>query len=582
MSIVHDSDPAVAAPQPNDSGVPGRPLVTVVMIFLNTEKFLSEAIESVLAQQYKHWELMLVDDGSSDGSTEIARAYARRYPDRVQYLEHPQHENRGMSASRNLGVRHGRGAYVAFLDSDDTWLPEKLAEHVALLEAHTEAGWLAGGLIMWFSWTRQEADVASDRMRELRIARDAVLPPPRHFCEFLRNGGALPGINSLLIRRSAIEAVGGSDERFRGAYEDQVLVSKLALSFPVYIASGCLDRYRQHPESHTAVVRRDGAYHPFLPHALRRPFLEWVEAYVRERQIADPEVTEVVRAALAPYRSRVAYATSWVRQAITGLRWTLRAALEDGARRIGRDIVPTGLHAWASRRVYGADYRPPQGLIDFGSLRRVKPISRGFGWARGLPVDRYYIEQFLAQHAGDIRGRVLEIGDDEYTRRFGGAGVTQIDILHAYTGNPKATFIGDLSDAPQIPTDAFDCVILTQTLHFVYDARAAIRTLHRILKPGGVVLITVPGISQIGGDEWREQWWWSFTSYSMTRMMRECFPPALVSVQAYGNVLAAVALLHGAATQELTPPELDVRDAEYQVIVAVRAVKPAELQTVSD
>jgi SAM-dependent methyltransferase len=328
-------------------------------------------------------------------------------------------------------------------------------------------------------------------------------------------------------------------------------------------------------------VKRDGAYHPFLPHSLRRPFLEWVEAYVREQQITDPEVTEVVRAQLAPYRSRTVYAMSGVRQAVTGLRWTLRAALEDSARRVGRDIVPTGLHAWASRRVYGANYRPPQGLIDFGSLRRVTPISRGFGWDRGLPVDRYYIEQWLTQHAGDIRGRVLEIGDDDYTRRFGGDRVAQVDILHAYAGNPKATFIGDLSDAPQIPADTFDCVILTQTLHFVYDARAAIRTLHRILKPGGVVLITVPGISQIGGDEWREQWWWSFTSYSMTRMMRESFPSGQVSVHTYGNVLAAVALLHGAATHELIPAELDARDAEYQVIVAVRAVKPTDKPTAS-
>ncbi len=561
---------------------PALPLVTVVMIFLNTAKYLSEAIESVLAQQYTHWELILVDDGSTDGSSDIARGYEERHPERVRYLEHPHHENRGMSASRNVGVQAGKGTYVAFLDSDDVWLPQKLSEHVALLEQHTEAGWLASGLIMWYSWTRREADAASDRTRELRIERDTVLQPPRHFCEFLRNGGALPGINSLLIRRSAIEAVGGSDERFRGAYEDQVLVSKLALNFPVYIASGCLDRYRQHSESHTAAVRKNGEYHPFLPHALRRPFLEWVEAYVREQQITDPAVAEVVQAQLAPYRSRTVYAMSWARQAVAGLRWTLRAALEDSARRIARDVVPSGVHSWASRKVYGANYRPPQGLIDFGSLRRVKPISRGFGWDRGLPVDRYYIEQVLTQYAGDIRGRVLEIGDDEYTRRFGGDRVSQADILHAHAGNPKATFIGDLHDAPQIPSDTFDCIVLTQTLHLVYDARAAIRTLYRILKPGGVLLLTVPGITQIGGDEWREQWWWSFTSYSITRMLHESFPADRVSVQSYGNVLAAVALLHGAATTELTPAELDAKDGEYQVIVAARAAKPTAIESVGD
>lgn len=563
--------------RPADAPGETRPRVTVVMIFLNMSTFLAEAIDSVLTQQYTHWELMLVDDGSSDGSTEIARRYADRYPGRVHYLEHPGHENRGMSASRNLGVHAGCGEYVAFLDSDDVWLPNKLVEHVALLDAHPEAGWLAGGLIMWYSWTHREQDLASDRTRELRIERDRVLHPPHHFCEFLRNGGALPGINSLLIRRSAIESVGGSDDRFRGAYEDQVLISKLSLNFPVYIASGCLDRYRQHPGSHTAMVRRDGAYHPYRPHQLRRPFLEWVESYVRERGIENADVLEAVRVQLSPYRSRAVFALWWVRQSVAGLRWTVRAALEDGARRVGRDLVPTGLHAWASRRVYGENYRPPKGLIDFGSLRRVTPVSRCGGRDRGLPVDRYYIEQLLARHAGDIRGHVLEIGDDAYARRFGGDRVGQIDILHAYAGNPKATIVADLADAPHIPDETFDCIILTQTLQYVFDARAAVRTLHRSLTPGGVLLATVPGISQIvpdvAADDAHAHPWWSFTSHSMARMLRECFSAEHVSVQSFGNVLAATALLHGACAEELTAAELDAVDGEYQVIVGVRAVK---------
>src|SRR5690606_9672693 len=125
------------------------------------------------------------------------------------------------------------------------------------------------------------------------------------------------------------------------------------------------------------------------------------------------------------------------------------------------------------------------------------------------------IEKFLAYHAGDIHGRVLEIGDDTYTRQFGGKRVSKPDILHVKAGNPKATFIGDLTQADHLPADTFDCFILTQTLHLIYDLRPAMETIHRILRPGGVVLLSVPGISQLATDEWAAHWCWSFTSYSL-------------------------------------------------------------------
>ncbi len=549
-------------------------LVTVVTIFLNGGVYLAEAIESVLAQQYTNWELVLVDDGSTDGSTQVARSYAERFRDRIRYVEHPGHENRGMSASRNLGVRNGTGEYVSFLDADDVWLPEKLARHVPLLQRERDAGWLAGDLLLWYSWSGKHDDRSRDRVRRLNTTSDALLQPPRFFREIVQGGGATPGINSLLIRRTVFDAVGGSEEEFRGLYEDQVLLAKLALHAPVYIGSGCYDRYRQHPESHTAVLMRDGGYHPHHPHASRRPFLEWAERYVNARGPVDPSVQRAVAMALKPYRNRIAYFAEWARMAVTSLRWTGLATMQASLRRIVRSIMPLGLHAWISRRRYGPNYRPPPGRIDFGSLQRTVPISRGFGWDRGLPVDRYYIERALKAFASDIHGRVLEIGDDEYTRTFGESRVTRADILHVHAGNPKASFVGDLTDAPQIPTDSFDCVILTQTLHLIYDTRAAIRTIHRILKPGGVAIITVPGITQTSADEWKSQWMWSFTSHSFTRMMSETFPADNLTVQTYGNVFAAVALLHGVALHEVATAELDVHDDEYQLIVGVRAVKP--------
>jgi SAM-dependent methyltransferase len=218
---------------------------------------------------------------------------------------------------------------------------------------------------------------------------------------------------------------------------------------------------------------------------------------------------------------------------------------------------------------------PPVGRVRFGELRRITPVSRRFGFDRGQPVDRYYIEGFLARHADDVAGRVLEIGDDAYTRRFGGGHVTTSDVLHVTEGNPNATIVADLARADHIPTDTFDCIIFTQTLHLIYDVRAAIQTLHRILKPGGVWLATFPGISQIDVGTWRNSWYWGFTTLSARRLLEESFPSADVTVESHGNVLAACAFLYGLAAEELSRGELDYRDPEYQVLVTLRAVKAA-------
>jgi SAM-dependent methyltransferase len=217
-------------------------------------------------------------------------------------------------------------------------------------------------------------------------------------------------------------------------------------------------------------------------------------------------------------------------------------------------------------------------MINWGDLRRVMPVSRQFGFDRGRPIDRYYIEYFLARYAQDIRGRVLEIGDDSYTRQFGAGRVTTCDVLHVAAGNPIATIVGDLTSAGHIPSNTFDCFILTQTLHLLFDVRAAVRTIYRILKPGGVLLATFPGISQLSNDQWAECWYWSFTRQGAERLFGEFFPADQVTIETFGNVLAAMAFLHGLAAEELTLEELDYRDENYDMLIAVRAVKPEASQ----
>ena len=221
------------------------------------------------------------------------------------------------------------------------------------------------------------------------------------------------------------------------------------------------------------------------------------------------------------------------------------------------------------RRVLGV---PDTRTVDFGHLRRLEPFGRHFGEDRGQALDRYYIEGFLGAAAADVRGRVLEIGEDRYTRQFGGDRVTHSDIPHVNTSNPRATIVGDLSAAPQIPDASFDTLIITQTLHLIYDPIAAVRTMHRVLKPGGVLLLTVPGITQIpNGTQWADTWYWAFTPQSVRRMLAEAFGDSGVAVTSHGNVLSATSMLYGLSASDLTTEELNESDPDYPVIIGARA-----------
>jgi SAM-dependent methyltransferase len=206
-----------------------------------------------------------------------------------------------------------------------------------------------------------------------------------------------------------------------------------------------------------------------------------------------------------------------------------------------------------------------------GTIRRTTPLSHDWGFERGTPVDRYYIEHFLAQESHRIRGRVLEVADPRYTRRFG-RGVERSDVLDINASNPAATFVADLAAADAVPSDAFDCFILTQTLQYIFDLPAAVRHVHRVLRPGGTVLCTVPAVSRIG-RRYLDNEYWRFTTASASRLFREAFGAGAVEVNGRGNVLASVAFLMGMASEELTARELESEDAFFPVVVTIRATK---------
>jgi glycosyltransferase involved in cell wall biosynthesis len=541
------------------------PHVSIITGFLNSERFLAEAVESVFAQTYPDWELLLVDDGSTDGGSCVARTAAERCPGRVRYLEHPGHQNRGVCASRNLGLREARGKYIALLDADDVWLPHKLEQQVEILETCPEVSMVFGRTEYWYSWMAAAENGERDYAPDYGVPAGSIVPCPHMVTHAYPLGaGAAPCPSDLLLRRELAERIGGFEESFRGKYqlyEDQAFLSKVYLNADILISGECWTRYRLHSDSCMARVVQAGQYY-----SVRGFFLHWLEGYLNQHAVNDPAIRRALRAALRPYHYSAIY-----RPWMSAQAYFRRA--KDYLKRRAKQALPPGLHQrlWLLWQIKD---QPPVGWVRFGSLRRLVPISQEFGYDRGQPIDRYYIENFLAYRARDIHGRVLEIGDNSYTLEFGRAQVTHSDVLHSEAGNPQATIVGDLTNADHLQSEAFDCVILTQTLHLIYDVQAALQTVYRILKPGGVLLATVPGISQIGYDRWGATWYWSFTPLSATRAISQVFPPGNSVVESHGNVLTSSAFLYGLAAKELRPSELGYNDPYYPMLITIRATKP--------
>lgn len=259
------------------------PSVSIIINFLDPQPFLEEAIRSVLAQSYPGWELLLVDDGSSDGASEIARRYAAEFPDRVRYLEHEGHANRGMSASRNLGIRHARGTYLTFLDADDVWLPDLLEWQVRTLAEQPAAAMVYGPILFWHSWTGEEPDEQRDVLGRPWLPAGTLVQPPDLLPIILEKPNGTP--SGFLIRRDVVLAVAGFQEAFRDLFEDQVFCAKIALHAPVYISERWGYKYRQHAGSACGRTRNT----PYVLQARKR-FLRWLAGYLVDQKRFDPVI----------------------------------------------------------------------------------------------------------------------------------------------------------------------------------------------------------------------------------------------------------------------------------------------------
>ncbi|MGE4409816.1 MAG: glycosyltransferase family 2 protein [Sphingobium sp.] len=292
------------------------PRVSVVVIFLNGVKYLGESIDSILAQTYRDFELILVDDGSSDGASDLARGYAEREPERVRYLDHPGHANHGMSASRNAGVAISRGDLIAFNDADDMWLPGKLAEQVALIDAHPDAAMIAGGANYWHSWSGH----GQDEIIIPGVGLNRVTHPPEALLGIYPLGPAeAPCPSTLLCRKPAYLSIGGFEESYRGMYEDQAFLSKMYLNHPVLFPDACWLNYRQHEDSCSSDIARQGTMMK-----IRSRYFLWLAEYFRAQGVTDERIWKALRKAARRHKVRRAVHYLDPRHWPPALRYPLR------------------------------------------------------------------------------------------------------------------------------------------------------------------------------------------------------------------------------------------------------------------
>lgn len=537
----------------------GQPLVSVIITCFNQGKFLADAVGSVQNQTYSNVEIIVVDDGSTDNTRALAVSFAN-----VRYFYQP---NAGLSAARNHGVDHSDGAFVVFLDADDVLYPDAIAVNVDFLLQHPSWAFVSGGHEKVDTW-----------LYPFDEQEEPVLISENHYRALLR--GNYIGMHAAVMYRRRVWDEFEFDTGLT-ACEDYDLYFRIARKYPVGCHVAKIAGYRHHGGN------MSGKYHHMLTQVLK--------VHGRQRAfLLDQDHKQAWHDGLRSWKTY--YGSRLFTELFLAIesdpRWPSRAELKTLAtvmprkfrdyvikkaghnmRKKLKEMLPDPILRTLHRAGFYKRYTPPPGRIQPGDFNRLTPFSADFGFDRGGAIDRFYIESFLEENRERIKGRVLEIGDNVYTVKFGGNKIIHSDILHVDSGNRRATYIGDITDIPEIPSGIFDCIILTQTLHLIYDFTSALRTCYRILKPGGCLLLTVPGISRIDAGEWRDYWLWSFTDTSIRRLMAETFNGSAVKVNTYGNVYAAAAFLYGMGLPEFRKDCLLETDPGFQVVISATAIK---------
>jgi peptidoglycan/xylan/chitin deacetylase (PgdA/CDA1 family)/glycosyltransferase involved in cell wall biosynthesis/SAM-dependent methyltransferase len=508
-------------------GSMSRTPIAAIVTCHDLGRTLREALDSVERQTRPATEIVVVDDRSTDLYTRQVLAELRREGTHVLEIA-----GGSASAARNAGARRTEAPYLVWLDADDVLEPTYFELAAARLDAEP-------GL-----------DFVTCALQAFGAAEYMWRPSPPTFVQAVSTGG-VPHASSM-IRRCTWAEVGGFDESLPTFELLDFWASVLERGGGGVVLDEPLLRYRIRGTSGYRRSLRSDTYLARLRH-----FYEKHDAAVRRHSSALIEGKEAFILSQLEYQrlleARVAETEKRLRATQHQIAVAVRRLAEHGVPRVER-----------------------------GEFGRSIPISPSWGRDRGTPIDRYYIERFLGSHREDIRGRVLEVRDSTYTTRFGGSAVTHSDVVDIDASNGRASVVADLRDAANIASETYDCIVITQTLHLVDDIASAIRECARLLRPGGVVLATAPGIIRVDDEAGLDGDHWRLTEASARRLFAEAFPIERVDVTTYGNVGVAAAFLYGLSVEELPAAELNPRDPAYPMVVAIRAVRTPLASSDSD
>ena len=526
--------------------------VAIVVNTYDQAHFLAESLQSCIRQTVKPSEILLVDDGSHDKPEVIAR--------RLSDIRIYRQENAGLSAARNAGLARISSEFIIFLDADDRLTPVAIEAGLECFDKNPDA-WMVYGAYRVIDMAGRTASVACHQGLGVRP-----------FLELLRRGNAIAMHAAVMYRTDCLRSIVGFDENLQ-ACEDFDVYLRIARVGHIATHDRCVAEYRHHEHN----LSRDKRM--MLEVACSVVRMRAAEDHSREAHVAGQRGQRLLTRQYAP-EIFFAGAKSFIRK-----RWSSDAAatMFRAARMaplaLLKGLVLRGVKAIIRRlprsigQIFGeALWVPPVGNVRFGDFKRTKPVSTEYGFDRGKPVDRYFIERALADYAELVRGRVLEVGASDYTRLFGAEKTVSSDVLDIDPSNRVATIVGDLGIVGSLPEGAFDCIVLTQTLQLIYNLNNAMDNLYRALAPGGALLITVPGISPIGRDEIK-CWYWSFTQLSLKRLLSGRFGESNVQVGSYGNVFAAICFLTGLSLAEVGTESLEYKDESYPVTVFACARK---------
>ena len=524
----------------NDGGSSAVADVAVIITTYNYARFLDDAIASVLAQEAPAAEIVVVDDGSDDDPA----AVCARYPS-VRLLHNPV---RGIASARNTGLASVTSRFVIFLDGDDVLNPDAVACGLACMSANPGAGLVFGAY-----------QLAGPRLEPLGEPRVNRIGPNGYHALLADNVVRMHA--TVMYDRAVLQGLGGFDPAV-GRCEDYDMLLRVARTHRIASHPNVVAHYRQHGQN----ISGDSS-----------AMLAWHQL-VLDRNVPDPDDAEAMAAwqqgranssrafANTVWKDRGAVSASAWKQRAVMLRALPRVTMSAGLRQAVVRILPSAMADWL-RRIYRRKMHPPRREIDFGDLARLTPIDNYYGFGRGKPIDRHYIDAFITRHSADITGCVLELGTPVYAREFG-RGIAKLDVLAVSEHEKEATIIGDLTDPACLEARAYDCLIITQALHCFYQPSDAVRAAWRCLKPGGVMLATVPGISMMD-DEW--DWYWLFNKRAVERLFGDVFGEANIEVRQFGNVFAATCFLQGVAVEDVGADWLAELDPRFPVAITVRA-----------